>query len=493
MFKLSVIWNHYRWFFLFSAILIFATYKIPTEFMFAGDALYQYVHASQIGFSPIPKIDIQCSWMYPVGSCDLTSFDMLRSGSDFLSPFSYSVVLIKAILLKIFPATSIIYLGLSLFLVSCYLILKNGSNNPNLMLVLLVASPLLFHALGFLDVAISNFFILLAMLRKTADWKKVSFLSLSSWFRIETLIFSTLYLFFEESSLRKRVKNIGLLFLIYSLYGLGNYYFYGTFLGQRVSSNLGGMLNLFSYDRLQIMQSLLFFGNARVGFLLYCVYFLPFYFYFLFQTENKKERSKIIVLSLAIILTVLFSPNDSNIDWGTRYLSHFVVITFVYLKDLDFKIYFADRIKKYTTLVLIFISLVISFNYYRLYQVSAKQIKKFQEVFLFANSKNLIFNNQFLANHSGLDVLSRRYILAPNQNDDWILLQKKLKEHEDDVTFIFFDIDTSLNEMIAPILNHQTQSNAEILTFLERDYIKKEEISKHNVRGIHFIKRKTNL
>ncbi|MDF3819103.1 hypothetical protein P3G55_04300 [Leptospira sp. 96542] len=475
--------------FLLSIFLIILTASIPPKYSFGGDSLFQYVHASQVGLFPYPKIGIHCLWMMPLGDCDLTSFNMIHKNDEYISPFSYSIIFVKFLLLQILPAESFIYAGLFLFLLSCYIITPNIKNKQLLILTMMLVSPFYFHAIGFLDVAISNLLILLGMHREDRKLESLTYFSLASWFRIETIIFTGIYHLIKDNSLLVKVRNLFLIVFVFAIYSVGNFHFYSSIFGERVNSNLGGMLNLFTFDRLQIIASLLFYGNSRVGFLLYCLYVLPFYYYFLFVNKEKNSQKIVLSLILAMLVTVFFSPNDSNIDWGSRYLSHFGIVTIFLIAKFDIDNFWRNKYLKFLTIALLIFSFFVSYNYFKIYRISGKQIKKFQEVFLFANSQNLLFNNQFLANHSGLDVLSRRYILIPKEENKWTSLKANILETESDVTFIFFDIGQTTNTQEKNILTDESQFSNKVIEFLDQNYHRKNEKSQHNIRAIHYLKK----
>lgn len=106
-------------------------------------------------------------------------------------------------------------------------------------------------------------------------------------------------------------------------YGIINYYLYGSVLGTRIETNaeIGWDTGFTKYS------SLLIFGNGRVGFLFFSPWILLWLVYFFIRWKNLErfERKLSISILISLFLGAFLAPNDSNIDWGTRYLSWLVV------------------------------------------------------------------------------------------------------------------------------------------------------------------------
>ncbi|MGJ4746653.1 LA_3751/LA_3752 family putative glycosyltransferase [Leptospira sp. SA-E8] len=106
-------------------------------------------------------------------------------------------------------------------------------------------------------------------------------------------------------------------------YGIANYYLYGSALGTRIEANvkIGWDTGFEKYS------SLLFLGNGRVGFLFFCPWILLWLIYFFIRWKDleKFERKLSLAVLISLFLGAYLAPNDSNIDWGTRYLSWLIV------------------------------------------------------------------------------------------------------------------------------------------------------------------------
>lgn len=134
-------------------------------------------------------------------------------------------------------------------------------------------------------------------------------------------------------------KRLFVISFIVFVYVSVNYFVYDSILGPRFDNNKTGIFR-FGMDVLQKWKSLLLWGNSRVGLLGYSPWLLVFIVMFMFFHPQKRKtitRNLFFVWILIVCIVSIFSPNDSNIDWGTRYYSCFSLFPILLLSNFKWK------------------------------------------------------------------------------------------------------------------------------------------------------------
>ncbi len=226
------------------------------------------------------------------------------------------------------------------------------------------------------------------------------------------------------------------------LFGLVNYYLYDSVIGTRIAGNANGILTHKADNR---VLSLLFFGNGRVGFLLFSPWIVLGFLLLLlkFRFLEKKEKFLLSASLASFVSVVLLAPNDSNIDWGTRYLSWIsvpVVFLFFTGNSNSILLSFGRKIR-ITAVALFTFSLAIFFSFFLIQARLSEEFLKYNS--WFKNQKTdvaIMFEPSLEALH-GQEIL-RRKVLLPNREQNLEELVKFLTSKSSKVDLIRYEPST---------------------------------------------------
>lgn len=398
------------------------------------------------------------------------------------------------------------------------------------------ATPLLLHSAGFFDVAVANLLLFAGMTLwfrsqdSPSSWKPAvlagALLGLAVWLRLEAVLFAASLLVAgfafalprlqgawssstgsdradpgtqRWSEMRSTVRPLlglaagvlipGLLFLAF------NQIVYDSPLGPRLQANRPGLLNL--SNRLEIAQSLLLWGNMRLGFFGYTPLFLPLLGLFLLPGKNEPPTTRerptpgrqiAMTLLLFMALAVISAPNDSNIDWGTRYLSP-AILPLLVLLDRALR-----RIAQLSGLLrLALFALAIALAVYsvgatgtatKLLARSAKQLAEVQTDLASLQGDVLILENSILAFHIGLHYFERP-ILHVTDAEELEPVLRRIAQRSPDATVVFAEWQLPEHLQAAPELSTlQGDRRSRYLETLQRlSGESPREVVRGNVRG----------
>ena len=351
------------------ALVFFASLRL--EHTFFGDSLDKYVQAYSIKANAFQSEELH----YPAGSLDpnhdfvpymtVTGFDRL------ISPFPVAYGYISALVLTVGSPSWIYAFSLLLALASLLLLRYKLNLGAGGILFLVFASPFLYQYLGFGDVALASTLSVLALslLLKGPSLKKGlaersndglsgsdypdyaskaaslfagALFGIAVWFRMETAIIASLaILYFPISALllgetRWKADNALRRTTIrsaYALVGFGlmlipfflfNENQYGHWLGSRFLYNQGGIQSFAA--KWDIFVGVLLGGSMRLGFFGYMPLMLLFLAFAALrrnwiQRANPQALTLFLLFATGPFILALLAPNDSNIDWGSRYLN----------------------------------------------------------------------------------------------------------------------------------------------------------------------------
>lgn len=387
-----------------------------------------------------------------------------------IGPFPIANTLITSPFILMNHPGWLIYLCALLFCV--YLFLLYGiTKRIFISFVAAVATPLFHHFISFSDVGVAAILVLLGTWilydEKSlfaGDHPAPMILSgalfgFGCWYRPEVLIltacivFSSILvkIFSKSSSLRNDVKNLlsfaGGFILIFSTFVLYNFLNYDSFLGPRVTSNR--TIAVFDLvTKISSVKSLLLAGNGRLGLLGYS----PWYAFILsfcvwkWKRATESVRTWILTFVLNLILVGILTPNDSNIDWGSRYLSCSVFILLFLLNEIKFeeiptKLY--KNIILFGFGILIVYSIGVNQKVIKLMRKISIQLSQIQSEIPWDSSKIFITQKIQIANTFGLNYLSQTILLIQSQND----LEQILKTHpNENIVLIEEPFDKSLSD-----------------------------------------------
>ncbi|TGK35343.1 hypothetical protein EHQ12_15415, partial [Leptospira gomenensis] len=303
------------------------------------------------------------------------------SDGSVIGPFPFANTLFTALFVKIGRPELLIYFCGLLFC-AYILLLYRMSDRVFVPTLTALATPLYHHFIGFSDVAIASLSILLSFYliseshfprnadHKTPDRKtnegtefpipenesyarddRKTFgagilFGTACWFRPEAfLLFVSLcagfFLIrkngnFGFDSIRKKflirlIFGFSIPFLLFMIF---NNIQYGSVLGSRITSESNR--TIFEFDalkKLSDVKSLLFFGNQRIGFFGFSPWYLFMILFFPLRWSYVRFFDKVLFVTfcLNLVAVCVLTPNDSNIDWGSRYLTCGTTVLFLLL------------------------------------------------------------------------------------------------------------------------------------------------------------------
>lgn len=333
-------------------------YTIPKS-SFASDSLVKILQAK--GWI---ESDFQSQEVYYLGKRLDSDFNFLfvqtidSPQGDKIAAFPFANTLITVPFVWIGHPEWILYLSALLF--GLYTIVLYGISKRTLIpIVAAIGTPLFHHFISFSDVAVAATLVLSGILILYDDNPIFSenrfshtilsgvLFGLACWYRPEILILVvclvcstfTIGLFSKEGYSRGKLKRIfsfsfgfALSFSIFVLY---NYINYDSILGPRISSN-DTIADLDVVIKISNIRSLLFAGNGRLGLLGYCPWYFFIVLFGIWKWKKTNENVKIWILTFGsnLILVSILTPNDSNIDWGSRYLTCSVFIPLLLLNEI---------------------------------------------------------------------------------------------------------------------------------------------------------------
>ncbi|EMY79290.1 putative membrane protein [Leptospira weilii serovar Ranarum str. ICFT] len=345
---------------IFSAgIFFYVVYYTIPESSFASDSLVKILQAK--GWI---ESNFQSQEVHYLGKRLDPDFNFLfvqtidSPRGDKIAPFPFANTLITVPFVWIGHPEWILYLSALLF--GLYTIILNGiSKRTWISIVAAIGTPLFHHFISFTDVAVAATLVLSGILILYDDnplffgnrfshtiFSGVLF-GFACWYRPEVLILVvclvsstfTIKTFSKEGRSHeelKRIFSVSFGFtLSFSIFVLYNFINYDSILGPRISSN-DTILDLDFATKISDIQSLLFAGSGRLGLLGYCPWYFFIVLFGIWKWKKTNENVKIWILTfgLNLILVSILTPNDSNIDWGSRYLTCSIFIPLLLLKEI---------------------------------------------------------------------------------------------------------------------------------------------------------------
>ncbi len=360
------------------------------------------------------------------------------------------------------------YMALGLYLLGL-LILKFRSQIHWAGILVLTFGPCFFHSMLFPDYSIT--FSLTALLvsfyarPSPRTWVNVLvglLAGLTIFFRPENIfltfflgIFQLIDFIRNRNTSEDSIDKNRLILLIASgvtvlAFALINYSLYGSVFGTRIAGNAKG---LFTQEQNKAL-SLLLFGNGRIGFLTFSPWIiLGFLLLALkFRFLEKKEKFLLGSAIASLIAVVLFAPNDSNIDWGTRYLSWIsvpAVLLFFAGNSNSILLSFGRKIR-ITAIALSSLSLLISLLYLFVQIQYSNGFLKYNSWFKKQKTEVTVLQQPNIETLFGQDII-RRKVLFPNRKKDPKEFVEFLTARKSKVDLIRFDAATiALAEKTGP-------------------------------------------
>ncbi|PJZ42095.1 hypothetical protein CH370_07540 [Leptospira kmetyi] len=454
-------------------ISLFAAYYTKPDSSFAADSLMKILQTkgwiandfrSQEIFYLGKRIDSEFAF-FPIET-------YTTERGEKIGPFPIANTLITSPFVWANQPGLLIYLCALLF--CAYLTLLYGMTKRILIpFAAAIATPLFHHFISFSDVSVAAVLVLLgvSILQNEnnlfAGYHPAPMLlsgalfGLGCWYRPEVLIltacivFSSILIktFSKESSFIEDLKNVssfsGGFVLIFATFVLYNFLNYDSFLGPRVASNR--TIAVFDLAaKISSVKSLIFAGNGRLGLLGYSPWYLLIVLFGLWKWKVSSEsaRTWILTFVLNLILVGILTPNDSNIDWGSRYLTCSVFIPLLLLNEIKLK---ETQTKLYKNIILfgfgilIVYSASVNLKVIKLMRKISIQLSQIQSEIPWNSSKVFITQKIHVANTFGLNYLSQTILLIHNEND----LDQILKSYPNETLVLIEEpFDKTLSEFV---------------------------------------------
>ena len=427
-------------------------FSINPKSLFIGDNLIKLVQANAIIENDFISEEVKCKIIKEFGECKyiLPNFNYINN--KLIGPFPIYQSYFMALIIYFFNPTFIIFISVILFLITLLVIYKIWKIEIEILLMILLSTPILFHFIGFLDVAISVLIITISisiinveMSKTNLSW--IGFISgISVWFRPESIIFLSFFI------LLIFIFKINIKFLYYYLFFLLasiliflliNLLNYNNVLGTRIMSNQADILNFDLISKLRIVKSLLMYGDGRYGTFGYMPYLSIFIIIYIINIKDIPKKFTVLFVSsiLSIVSISILSPNNSNIDWGSRYVTNSLIPILLSFTGINKN--HLNKLSKIVLSILLIYSMSITVKYYNFHKSMSKEVIKIDQVLQSQSSDLWIFSNQALLNFSNVSIISQP-ILFLKDSDDINELSQIIQGQSKINSFSFFQINPML-------------------------------------------------
>lgn len=426
--------------------LLILTINLEPEYMFSVDALVKLYQAESLLANNFATDSINCEALLQGYDCKyLMPAGFFEMNQKLVGPFPIALSFISAVLLKISNPEMGTYVSLILFLITLSVFVFYYQISLPTIGLLVLGTPLFLHVVSFFDVSVSLLFFTIGLIYfKNPQRRAVHNLflgivfGLSIFFRNESIIlifFLMVFKFIYSPNKKNDIPfSIGILLSI-SIFFLLNILMYNNPMGPRVLTNQESIFSIDIFNKLIILKSLFFIEGERIGFFGY----MPFLLLLIFSVTFFKKYLQLSPLNKIflygsftyIAVSGLLSPNDSVIDWGSRYFSIALLPLFIAI-DSIFKIISAKKNKILVGLI-IFLSLYsvsTSINYYKTITKVKNSFKEFQSIINSAPSDILVFDNRVFMDMSGLEFREKPVLYIGNPESLEYFLKNDLKEPE---------------------------------------------------------------
>ncbi|MBM9500057.1 hypothetical protein JWG44_07320 [Leptospira sp. 201903071] len=366
-----------------------------------------------------------------------------RSGEK-ITPFPFANTILSAPFVALGFQEGILYFSAFLFWI--YLIILYKITRQYLIpIVVLIGTPLLHHFLSFSDVSVAVTLVLLGilfLLKEGSEFLTENrfhyffsgiLVGVSCWYRPEVILFAFSFLFSFFLIAFSRLRKIqfedslkGFLFafgfsILFSSFVIYNFIHYDSFFGPRVASN-HSILDFDWSTKFGSIQSLLISGNGRVGFFGYSPWYIFVIGFCIWNWNKILKSSQIWIISFItnLILVCILTPNDSNIDWGSRYFTCSVFIPILLLKEFKRIENTKPMFQKFifiTLGLLILISLNLNQKVIRSMRKISQQLAQIQSEIPWDNSKVFVTQKNNIANTFGMNYLDQTILLLSKPED----------------------------------------------------------------------------
>ncbi|WP_244283151.1 LA_3751/LA_3752 family putative glycosyltransferase [Leptospira neocaledonica] len=439
---------------IFAAFFLF---KVDANSVLVSDNQNKIVQAQAFIDSGYRSQYLSCKILEDLGGCKFFPSWQLLLPNGISGPFPVAFSLFASLFGLLGDYSFLFYVSILFFWIGVFF-LKLELNLKWAALIFLSFSPAFFHSALFPDYSIT-FLLTCVGLTFYACPVKTKLLGLfiglfvgfGFFFRPEnTILYFLLGVFHLVEFIHKgnsgvSTKDKDRLVLLIGIgigvvfYGIINYSLYGSVIGTRIEANakIGWNTGFEKYS------SLLFFGNGRVGFLFFCPWILLWLVYFFIRWKDleKFERKLSLAILISLFLGAYLAPNDSNIDWGTRYLSWLIVpaVVLFFSKNNSEKVPTTVWI---LTGILFLVTLFFTRTYFLAQAKLSREYKKYNEFLLNSNPDIYITTDSSVSALFGQEIL-RKKILKIEHIEDLPELKNILSTRKGSISMARYESITS--------------------------------------------------
>lgn len=428
-----------KFFFILLIILIvffYVNYKIDEDILFFADNSTKFYQGYAVIHNNFKDDTIRCQWLEEVGYCKFFQITntMAKRGEEVFGAFPFALSYVNGILIKFISHKWILWLSEVIFILLIYNLYFSKWVDIKGIFLLLFCTPLFLQFYTFLDLAFQIFFISFFWIyykklqdkKMTLEW---SFFygvltGLNFFFRVEGIfyLFFLIFLLFLFDKNKKFHFFYGLgNFVVLVILAILNYYFYQNIFGNRILAN---QVNIFSTNVLEKLYNILsiVWGNSfRIGFFQYMPWIVLIIFISLrnFKKFDLLWKIKYITLILSLIFIVILSPNDSNVDYGSRYLST-LILPFLILNDYIKQFYKKNKIINLIMILFFLVSGYFTYKYFQkmILKVNQDSSKIYQEIpEEFKRNSLWIFHSNFVPSIFGYHLVENKTIVLEHKKE----------------------------------------------------------------------------
>ncbi|TGK05369.1 hypothetical protein EHQ53_17180 [Leptospira langatensis] len=443
-----------------------------------------------------------CEILRDLGACTYFPSWQIQMKHGISGPFPVAFSLFAAVVGWLADYSYLFYIAIFFFILGVS-ILKIRNRINSLGILVLVFGPVFFHSVLFPDYSISFLCTCIAVSayrKPREDRLEQIFLGLLAglgfFFRPE----NSILLFFlgiihivewiklglpkKDSEEAKRFlllvgSGVSILF-----YGILNFYLYDSPWGSRIYVNATVARD---HGALKYV-SLLFAGHGRVGFLFFCPW-IALGAVLLFLKWRSLEKTEKFLLSASILSLgagVLMTPNDSNIDWGTRYLSWLCVPAVVLFFSGNSKRILESFPKavRWVGVLSFLVSLFFSKVYYVTEIAQSKEMIRYNQFFRsLPEGVNVSTRNTITALY-GQDIFHKKVMIV-REKGEYSKLVNLLLEKNENVNLIRYN-SAILSKLRSMPKAKESGQDAELeKLFLSRGWKISQETSLEKIEVLH--------
>lgn len=418
------------------SIFSYINFKIDEDILFFADNSTKFYQGYAVVYNHFKDDTIRCQWLEELGQCKFFQITntMAKKGEEVYGAFPFALSYLNGILIKFISHKWILWLSEVIFILFIYFLYISKWVDIRGILVLFFFTPLFIQFYTFLDLAFQVFFISFFWIyyKKLQDKEmtiKLSFFygvltGFNFFFRVEGvfyLFFLMLFLLlFEKNKKFHFLFGLGN-FIALFLLGILNYYFYQNFLGNRILVNQGGIFNTNILEKFYNILSILWGSSFRIGFFQYMPW-IALIMFVSFKNFKKLDlfwKIQVLTLVISLIFIVVLSPNDSNVDFGSRYLST-LILPFLILKDYVNKFYKKNRILNLIIILSFLISGYFTYKYFQkiVLKVNQEGSRLYSEIpEEFKKNSLWIFHSNFSPSIFGYHLVENKVIVLEHQEE----------------------------------------------------------------------------